>query len=258
MAIYNLTPDSFSDGGPLPSRRQVHERAERLIENGADVLDVGAESTRPGAQPVSSDAQLRRLTPLFEVLDEISVPVSIDTRASGVAREAVAAGVEIINDVSGGSHDPEMAAVAATHAGPYIAMHMRGTPETMDAYADYEDVAADVMREWRANTAQRLTGIDQARLWFDPGLGFAKNAAQNWTLLRSARALRGAAVVDVWGPSRKRFLGTDDVPARRRDPATHAVVGHLATCGVRVVRVHDPAGARQAIYVADQLRELSP
>lgn len=257
MGILNLTPDSFSDGGRWLSPEACRRRIEAMVAGGADLIDVGAESTRPGAEPVGASEQLDRLAAFFEVLEEIPVPVSVDTRSARVAETGVRHGIEIVNDVSAGAADPAMAPLLSAWTGPLIAMHMRGTPRDMTGRTDYARLREDVVCEWRERVGHLTgAGIDPERIWFDPGLGFAKTAEQSWALVRAAGGLgvEGEFPV-VYGPSRKRFTDVADRPAIERDPATIAVVTHLCLRGVDVVRVHNPDAAIQARAVAERLME---
>lgn len=250
MAIVNLTPDSFSDGGRT-APVDLRERVAELIAAGADILDVGAESTRPGAAPVSAAEQLARLAPLFDLLPEISIPVSIDTQSVTVAAAALTAGAEIINDVSGGRRESAMAATVAAAGGVLIAMHMRGDPRTMDSLAQYRDIAAEVVSEWgAARDAAVAAGLPMPDVWFDPGIGLPKSSQQNWQVLRAFVARRPVAVPCVYGISRKSFVAFGEADAQKRDAASVALATLLAAAGVDVLRMHDVAGARRAVDVA--------
>lgn len=258
MAIINLTPDSFSDGASVDGRDALRRRVDELIESGADLLDVGAESTRPGAATVEADEQLRRLEPLFDLLPDLPVAVSLDTRSARVAEAGLAAGVEIINDVSAGRADLRMPATVAHAGAVLIAMHSRGTPATMDAMTDYEDLVAEVVAEWRqASTAAITAGMSAADVWFDPGLGFAKTAEQNWRLVRACAEARLVDVPVVIGHSRKRFVAFGEPDPRLRDAASVALAALLAARRVDVVRMHDAAGARRAVEVAQAFLEAA-
>ncbi|RMF16590.1 MAG: dihydropteroate synthase [Candidatus Dadabacteria bacterium] len=254
MGIINLTPDSFSDGGEIAGARALRERIDQLVEAGADLLDVGAESTRPGAEAVSADEQLRRLEPLFSQLDRISVPVSLDTRDARVARVGIEAGVEIVNDVSMGRQDPELARCVQEAGVVLLLMHSRGTPATMDDCADYASPVEDVVREWNIARKQMGFSAGDSRIWFDPGLGFAKRPEQCWMLLAAIASgqLPRPAPVTVIGASRKRMTAFGARSADQRDPATHAICAKLARPGI-VHRVHDVDGAVQAVQAACRL-----
>lgn len=258
MGIINLTPDSFSDGALIDGRDALRRRIDELIEAGADLLDFGAESTRPGAVPVAADEQLRRLEPLFDLLPGIPVAVSLDTRSATVAEAGLAAGVEIVNDVSAGRADPSMAVVVAAAGAVMIAMHARGTPTTMDALTDYGDLVAEVVAEWRAAVASAVAaGLPESDVWFDPGLGFAKTVEQNWRLVRACAEARLVDVPVVIGHSRKRFVAFGESDPRRRDAASVALAGLLAVRRIDVLRMHDVAGARRAVEVAQAFLEAA-
>lgn len=257
MGILNLTPDSFSDGGELAELQAAVARAEAMVEAGATILDVGGESTRPGADPVPSDEEIRRILPfLREAAGRLPVPLSVDTRKAEVARAALDAGAAVVNDVSGLAHDPEMAGVVAASGSGVVLMHMRGTPATMRDLARYGDVASEVAAELgeavdRAETA----GVERERIVVDPGIGFAKTAEQSLELLARLDRLRALDLPILVGPSRKSFIGAvvDVAPAER-------VAGTVAACvmayerGARLFRVHDVGPAVQALRVAHAVR----
>ena len=257
MGILNVTPDSFSDGGRFLEPARAVEQARRMAAEGADLLDVGGESTRPGARPVSADEEAARVLPVLRAIrDEVDLPVSVDTRRAAVAREALAAGAEAINDVSG-LGDPEMAGVVAPSGAGLVLMHMRGTPETMQRLADYEDVVDDVAAELATSLARAdAAGIARDRVVVDPGIGFAKAAEQNLELIAGVERLQARLGRPVLlGPSRKSFLGAllGGIPAEARDAGTvGACVAGLAR-GARLFRVHDVRAARHALDVADAI-----
>jgi dihydropteroate synthase len=255
MGIVNVTPDSFSDGGRFRDAGPALARARRLVEEGADLLDVGGESTRPGAAEVSADEELARVLPVLErIRAELGVPVSIDTRKAAVAREVLAAGADAVNDVSA-LGDPEMAAaVAETDAG-LVLMHMRGTPATMQELTDYRDVAEEVAEELSGPLERAVAaGIGAERIVVDPGVGFAKTAEQNLELIARLGVLRARLGRPVLlGVSRKAFIGKllGGAPAEARDAGTvGACVAGLAR-GARIFRVHEVRAAREALDVAD-------
>ncbi|MBW3535916.1 MAG: dihydropteroate synthase [Gemmatimonadetes bacterium] len=253
MGIVNLTPDSFSDGGELSGPEAALERAAAMVEDGADVLDVGGESTRPGAEGVADAEQIRRILPFVrEAVARFPVPLSVDTRSAAVARAALEAGASIVNDVSGLAHDPSLGRVVAESGAGLVLMHMRGEPSTMTERARYRDVVVEVRDELRGAMDRALAaGVDAERVVVDPGLGFAKTAAHNWTLLRRLDELLDLGRPLLVGPSRKRFLGDLlGVPARERQVGTAAtcVLAYLA--GARVFRVHDVRPVAQALRVA--------
>jgi len=256
FAILNITPDSFSDGGRNFAAEDAIGRGLAAVADGVDVLDVGGESTRPGAARVDTAEELRRVLPVVEALAAAGAVVSVDTMRAEVARRCVAAGARIVNDVSGGLADPEMFHTVADLAVPYILMHWRGHSVDMNARAVYRDVVEDV----RAELAERLeaavaAGIARERIVLDPGLGFAKNAEHDWALLRGQERLAGALGRPLLiGHSRKRFLGAlladaegTPRPAAERDAATVAVAAVAASRGAWAVRVHAAAEAADAV-----------
>ncbi len=265
MGILNVTPDSFSDGGRWADTASAIERGRRLRSEGADLVDVGGESTRPGAARISVEEERDRVLPVVQALVSDGVQVSIDTMRAEVAAACVAAGAVVVNDVSGGRADPDMLPWLATCNVPYVAMHWRGPSEVMEDLATYDDVVADV----RAELAERLAalaeaGVDLDRVVLDPGLGFAKRSPHNWALLRDLDALESLGRPLLIGASRKRFLGdllADDDgeprPFDGRDAAGDAVTALAAFAGVWGVRVHEVAASRDAALVARAWRESS-
>jgi len=263
MGIVNVTPDSFSDGGRIEDVHAAVALGRRLAAEGAAVLDVGGESTRPGARPVPADEELERVLPVVRALVErVGLPVSIDTRKAEVFVEAWRAGASMLNDVSGLTHDPELAGAVAETEAALVLMHMRGTPETMVSEAVYEDPTRDVARELaRRRDAALEAGVPLERIILDPGIGFAKTTEQNLALLKDPDPLRlpeGHAL--LVGPSRKRFLGeiTGVSDPRGRDVSTAMVCGWLAARGVEMVRVHAVGASREAIAAAEALAARSP
>jgi len=254
MAIVNVTPDSFSDGGRYldPDVAIAHARA--LREQGADLLDVGGESTRPGAERVAPRVEQQRVLPVVEALASEGAVVSIDTMNASTARAAVAAGARLVNDVSGGLADPDMlAAVAETDA--EIALgHWRGPSSEMYARAEYADVVAEVTDELAERmAAARAAGIAADRIVVDPGIGFGKRGPQNWRVLNAIPALAALDARVLIGTSRKRFLADalgDDADLARRDLATAVTSALAARSGAWAVRVHDVPTTREALAVA--------
>lgn len=265
MGILNVTPDSFSDGGRWADTASAIERGRRLRSEGADLVDVGGESTRPGAARISVEEERDRVLPVVQALVSDGVQVSIDTMRAEVAAACVSAGAVVVNDVSGGRADPDMLPWLATCEVPYVAMHWRGPSDVMEDLATYDDVVADV----RAELADRLAalaeaGVDLDRVVLDPGLGFAKRSPHNWALLRDLDALESLGRPLLIGASRKRFLGdllADDDgeprPFDGRDAAGDAVTALAAFAGVWGVRVHEVAASRDAALVARAWRESS-
>ena len=253
LGILNVTPDSFSDGGQYASVSAAVDRGIQLRQDGADVVDVGGESTRPGAQRVAAEEEQRRVIPVIRELAAQQIAVSIDTMNASTARAAIDAGARIVNDVSGGLADPQMYVVVARADVDFIAMHWRGHSRTMDELASYSDVVTEV----RAELAERLEAMDAAglnlnRVILDPGLGFAKTAEHNWSLLGHLAELAELGRPLLVGTSRKRFLG-ELLPAEAavelRDAATAATSVLAASAGAWGVRVHDVASTILALAV---------
>jgi len=265
MGILNVTPDSFSDGGRWADVRSAVEQGLRLHADGADIVDVGGESTRPGASRVSADEEIDRVMPVVQGLVAQGVPVSIDTMRAEVADACVTAGAVLVNDVSGGRADPGMLPWLATCDVPYVAMHWRGPSDVMEDLATYEDVVTEVRDELALRLdALAAAGVDLARVVLDPGLGFAKRSPHNWAVLRHLGSLAALGRPLLIGASRKRFLGDllalDDGeprPFEERDAAGDAVTALAAFAGVWGVRVHEVRGSRDAVLVARAWRETS-
>jgi dihydropteroate synthase len=252
MGIINVTPDSFSDGGRFLDPAAAVEHGLQLAAAGADLLDVGGESTRPGAAPVDAKEELRRVLPVVTSLcEQTSVPVSIDTCKSVVAGEALAAGAEIINDVSAMTADADMLAVTAQSGCAVCLMHMRGTPRTMQDDPVYQDVVEEVLAHLRQRRdALVAAGIERDRIAVDPGIGFGKNLEHNLALLANIRRFHALGCTVLVGPSRKRFLGEvlGDMSADRT-AGTIGVALALAQQGVQVLRVHDVRAVRAALLL---------
>jgi len=257
MGVLNVTPDSFSDGGHFLAAEAAIAHGLQMARDGADLVDVGGESTRPGATRIALDVELARVLPVVAALTEAGVPVSIDTMRAQVARAAVEAGAVVVNDVSGGLSDPAILTEVAALGVPYVAMHWRGYGDRMHELAVYDDVVADVTAELSARVQSAVAaGVDPAAIVVDPGLGFAKEAEHNWALLQRLDALQGLGHPVLVGASRKRFLGSllevDGVPRPldQRDKATDATSALAAAAGAWCVRVHDVRGTRDAVEVA--------
>ncbi len=254
MGVVNVTPDSFSDGGRWFDADAAVAHAIELSAQGADVLDVGGESTRPGAARVDPDEELRRVVPVVRDLAGRGLRVSVDTMRASTAAAAVEAGAEIINDVSAGLADDDMARIAADSGATYVAMHWRGHSDRMDDLADYDDVARDVRDELARRVEELVAaGVRTERLILDPGLGFSKRADQNWELLANLDVLAGLGLPVLVGASRKRFLGAllpEEASVEDRDLPTAVVSVLAAQAGAWGVRVHDVAGTRVALDVA--------
>lgn len=253
IGVVNVTPDSFSDGGRFTTVDRAVAQAERLVADGCELLDVGGESTRPGAVTVGEREEIARVAPVIEDLARRGLgPLSVDTRKAAVARAALGAGAAVVNDVSGLSFDPAMAGVLGTSEAGLIVMHMRGTPDTMDSLAVYRHVAAEVAAELGAATARaEAAGVGRERIVVDPGFGFAKTPEQNFRLLDELATLAGLGYPVAVGPSRKRFLGAaTGRPVDDRDRATAVACALAWERGARLFRVHDAALAREALRVA--------
>ncbi|MGH3475732.1 MAG: dihydropteroate synthase [Nocardioidaceae bacterium] len=257
MGVLNVTPDSFSDGGEWLEPQAAIEHGRRMVADGADLVDVGGESTRPGALRSPVDEELRRVLPVVRELAADGVVVSIDTMRAEVAEKALEAGARVINDVSGGRADSRMFAMAAAANVPYILMHWRRHSATMDDDTAYDDVVADVLAELAPQVeAAQAAGVAPERLAIDPGLGFSKRAEHNWTLLQRLPELLAWGFPVLVGASRKRFLGSllgadpdEPRPAAERDAATVAVTALAAAAGAWCVRVHDVRPNADAVRV---------
>lgn len=265
VGIVNATPDSFSDGGAYLDPVAASAHGLRLLEEGSDLLDIGGESTRPGAAPVSEEEELRRVIPVIEVLRRATVaPISIDTSKASVAEAALAAGADIINDVTALEGDPRMGAVAASSGAGVILMHMRGTPLTMQESPSYpdDDVARAVAKYLSARRDAALGfGVDASAIILDPGLGFGKTAAHNLELIRSLPELCGLGAPVLIGHSRKSFLGaiSGEVPRDNQidgDQRLHAGIAVTVLArrlGARLFRVHDAAPHRAALRATEAI-----
>ena len=251
MGILNVTPDSFSDGGRHFSQAQALDHARGMVAAGAEMIDIGGESTRPGAEDVPVPEEISRTAPVTAGwVAESGVPVSIDTRKAAVAEAAVAAGAALVNDVTGLSYDPEMAGVVAQSGAALCLMHSRGTPGTMNALTGYDDVLAEVYDRLDTAVAEaEAAGIPRNRIVVDPGIGFAKTAEQNLILMRGLSLFHGLGCGILLGVSRKRFIGTiggADVPRERMAGSVAVALAGIAQ-GAQIVRVHDVAETAQAI-----------
>jgi len=250
MGILNVTPDSFSDGGDFAEAVTAVAQARRLAGAGADFVDVGGESTRPGSEPVSLGDERARVMPVIEALQGLGAPVSIDTRKAAIMTEAAAKGAAIINDVSGLTHDPQALGAAAATGLPVILMHALGDPKTMQDAPRYDDVLLEVYDFLAARIeAAVAAGIPKERIAVDPGIGFGKTLQHNLTLLNGLSLFHGLGVPVLVGASRKRFIGTlDDEPeAKKRVPGSIAAAIVAASQGVQILRVHDVRESRQAL-----------
>ena len=242
MGVLNVTPDSFSDGGTYFDHEAAVSHARHMVDDGADIIDVGGESTRPGSGEVPLDEELRRVIPVIEhITTSIDIPVSIDTRKAEVARRAIAAGAHIVNDVSGLTADPEMAAVVAEAGVPVVLMHAQGTPEHMQHNPYYRDTIGEI-RDWLAGRIDTLcnAGIRKDRIIIDPGIGFGKRVSDNLLILKSLDAFHMLDCPILIGPSRKRFIGHIlDLPEQDRVEGTAAAVTIAIAAGAHIIRIHD-------------------
>lgn len=265
MGIVNVTPDSFSDGGRFFSPQEAVRQGLRLVQEGADILDVGGESTRPYSDPVSEEEEIRRISPVIEALAEaVSVPISIDTTKAAVAKRALEAGASIINDVSALRMDPAMADLAAASAVPVIVMHMLGTPKTMQVAPEYADLYGEV-RTFLGDAVNRAERAGVPRQWIivDPGIGFGKTLAHNLQLIGGLEAFASLGCPLLVGPSRKAFIrhllkpeGGSDLPADLPvvETGTQATVAAAVLQGAHIVRVHDVASTRATVTIIDAVR----
>jgi len=265
MGVLNVTPDSFSDGGKFFDAKRAVQHALAIESDGADIVDVGAESTRPGSEEITAAEELSRLLPLLERLrGTLKIPISVDTQKATVAEMALGVGAEIINDISGLRTDPELARVAAQHDAPLILMHMRGTPRTMQKGPFARDVTRDVVSGLEQSIATaRKYGVARSQIVIDPGIGFGKNHAQNYELLAKLPELTKLGYPLMLGTSRKGFLGATlakngkPAPVEERIWATAATVTASILNGAHVVRVHDVAEMKQIALVTDALLSAS-
>ncbi len=261
MGVLNVTPDSFSDGGLFLEADRAVAQARRLVQEGADILDVGGESTRPCSDPVDEEEEMRRVLPVIETLAEtVEVPISIDTRHARVAREAACAGACLINDITGLQGDAGMAAAVADTGAGVVIMHILGTPKTMQENPQYDDVMVDICRYLRQGMAiAERAGVPEERIIVDPGIGFGKTLAHNLEIFARLGELRALGRPILVGPSRKRFIAEltgVETPAER-------VYGTAAACalavaaGAQILRVHDVAAVRQAVAVAAAITQVA-
>jgi dihydropteroate synthase len=257
MGVVNVTPDSFSDGGEFLDRDAAIAHGLALVADGADLVDVGGESTRPGAQRVDEDEERRRVLPVVRALAAEGVVVSVDTMRAAIAADALEAGAVMVNDVSGGLADRDMAVVVGSAGSPYVVMHWRGHSDRMQQQASYDDVVAEVCTELRRRLDDVVAaGVSIEQVIVDPGLGFAKTAAHNWSLLARFEELLTLGRPVLVGPSRKSFLGAllaapdgTPRPVDGRDDATTALTALAAAAGAWGVRVHDVGPSADAVRV---------
>jgi dihydropteroate synthase len=260
MGILNVTPDSFSDGGEFASIETALIQAREMIANGVDIIDIGGESTRPHAESVSVAQELQRVIPVIEQLrQESEIPISIDTTKAIVAQKAIAAGADLVNDISGGTFDPQMFPTVAQLNVPIILMHIRGNPQTMQTLTDYQDVVAEVAEFLTTQVDQAIAcGISRSRIAIDPGIGFAKTAAQSLTLLQGLNELKALSLPMLVGVSRKSFMA----PILHQDDPKARIWGTAAACygaiarGADILRVHDVQEMYDVCRVADAIERI--
>lgn len=263
MGVLNVTPDSFSDGGKFVKVNRAVAHALAMQRDGADILDIGAESTRPGSPPISAAEELRRLLPVLAALrGKLKIPISVDTQKSSVAEIALGAGAEIINDISGLKNDPRIARVAARHRVPLILMHIRGVPRTMQKKPFVKNVIRDVVGGLRESVAAaRKAGVAKNKIIFDPGIGFGKSFSQNYELIAKLPQIAKLGYPLLLGTSRKGFLGATlardgkPAPVEKRIWGTAATVAASILNGAHIVRVHDVKEMAQVARAADFVRQ---
>ncbi|MGQ9870309.1 dihydropteroate synthase [Leptodesmis sp.] len=257
MGILNVTPDSFSDGGQFNTLDRALDQARYLINSGADILDIGGQSTRPQATEISVNEELERTIPVIQALrQETDIPISIDTTRSAVAQQAIEAGADIVNDISGATYDPEMLPAVAQLGVPIILMHIRGTPQTMQKLTAYQDLLGEIL-DWLQQriAAATAAGIKPAKIAIDPGIGFAKTYAQNLELLRHTAAFQNLGCPVLVGPSRKSFIGhiLDQPDPQQRVWGTAAACCAAIAGGADILRVHDVRAMYDVCRVADAI-----
>lgn len=261
MGVLNVTPDSFSDGGLWFKSDDAIRHALEMVAEGATIVDVGGESTRPGAELVPADEELRRVIPVIEAIsDEIEVPISIDTRKPEVAKRALEAGASIVNDTAGEDVHPDMDRVVGAAGAGYVIMHSRGTPDTMRSLTDYKDVVGDVKGFLSDRIEEaKAAGVSSDAIAVDPGIGFAKTASQSLQLLRATEDLVALGVPVLVGTSRKSFIGAVlDTPEDQRLEGTLASLSWAVIAGARLVRVHDVAPAVRALRLLEAIISAEP
>lgn len=261
MGVLNVTPDSFSDGGDFYTRESALAQAEKMVKYGVDIIDIGGQSTRPGAAEISLTEELDRVVPVVQMLREKadifeSVPISVDTTRADVAKAAVEAGADIINDISGATFDSEMLSTVAKLAVPIILMHIRGTPQTMQKLTDYRDLIGEISEFLENRIAAAVAaGIDKSRIIIDPGIGFAKTYSQNLEILRELPKFRDLNCAILVGVSRKSFIGhiLDRPEAKQRVWGTAAACTGAIANSADILRVHDVREMRDVCQVADAI-----
>lgn len=257
MGVVNVTPDSFSDGGECAKPLDALAQAQKLVTAGADIIDIGGQSTRPGSVQISVEEELERVLSVIEVLrEEIAVPISVDTTRASVAFSAVTAGADLVNDISGGTFDPDMLATVARLNVPIVLMHLRGTPQTMQQMTDYQNLLGEIYQFLeRQIESATFYGINPSKIIIDPGIGFAKNQAQNLEILRNVGFFKSLNCPILVGASRKSFIGRilDRPDPKERVWGTAAACCAAISTGADILRVHDVAQMRDVCRVADAI-----
>ena len=261
MGIINVTPDSFSDGGKYANVEAAVMRAKQMVADGADIIDIGGESSRPGAEPITANEECRRVIPVVQaVAEQFQIPISVDTYKAKVAREALSAGACVINDITALHGDPNMCQIVADAQAGVILMHMQGVPATMQKAPTYQNVVTEV-HAWLTEVASQAVdrGIDSSRIMIDPGIGFGKTFDHNLEILRHLMQFRGIGYPMLVGVSRKKFIGRIlDLPVHQREEGTAATVAWSIINGANVVRVHDVAKMKQVAQVIDTICRTKP
>jgi dihydropteroate synthase len=257
MGVLNVTPDSFSDGGLFLDREKAIAQGLKMVEEGADLIDIGGESTKPGSKPLGLEEELRRVIPVIEALaKEVDVPISIDTYKSTVAKKAIEAGAQMINDISGLHFDPDLAHVASKEDVPLILMHTRGTPETMQKDVHYESLFSEILQYLRESIQRaESAGLDPGQIVIDPGIGFGKNLEDNLLIIKNLQEFKILGKPILLGTSRKTFIGKilhAEVTERLEGTLSSIAIGVLN--GAHIIRCHDVLEAKKAISVADAIR----
>ena len=261
MGIINVTPDSFSDGGKYANVEAAVMRAKQMVADGADIIDIGGESSRPGAEPISANEECRRVVPVVQALaEQFQIPISVDTYKAEVAYEALSAGACVINDITALHGDPNMCQILADAQAGVILMHMQGVPATMQKAPTYQNVVAEV-HAWLTEVSSQAVdrGIDSSRIMIDPGIGFGKTFDHNLEILRHLMQFRGIGYPMLVGVSRKKFIGRIlDLPVHQREEGTAATVAWSIINGANVVRVHNVAKMKQVAQVIDTICRTKP
>ncbi len=257
QGVLNITPDSFSDGGSFAQFEDAMDQADRMIKSGADIIDIGGESTKPGAEPVSIEEELSRVLPAIKKLSDRNIPLSIDSRNAAVMEQAIAMGAHIINDVSALTHDAAAIEVVKKTAAPVILMHAQGTPKTMQLDPSYDNAVLDIFDYLQARIKACLeAGIEKSKIIIDPGIGFGKTLDHNFEILANLSILHGLGVPILIGASRKRFIGElsgEDIASKRMPGSIAAGLAAIEQ-GAHIIRVHDVEESRQAVSIFEAIK----